>query len=122
MNAESTIPARRPFTSALQGLNLLSRLLGRQPIPLSHLPGGSSTVATHHNFTPIVKDKNLVPAWANNGVDPLEHKWLLYVPPAVPLNTCTTYPHSILHSQNQHRFLPNRINRVIFVMSTLCSL
>jgi len=29
--------------------------------------------ATLHNFTPIVKDKNLVPAWANNGVDPSEH-------------------------------------------------
>jgi hypothetical protein len=72
MNAESTIPARRPFTSALQGLNLLARLLGRQPIPLSHLPG-SSNAATHHNFTTIVKDKNLVQAWANNGVDPLEH-------------------------------------------------
>jgi hypothetical protein len=55
----------------LQGLNLLARLLGRQPIPLSYLPGSSS--ATHHNFTTIVKDKNLVPAWADNGVDPSQH-------------------------------------------------
>jgi len=35
-------------------------------------PSGQLHIATHHNFTPIVKDKNLVPAWANNGVDPLQ--------------------------------------------------